>query len=38
MLVSMKSFSYAPDASFSEEFPYTPDASFNEEFLLQSWC
>ena len=35
----MRSFSYIPDASFSEEFllhSYTPVARFSEEFLLHS--
>ena len=48
MLVLVRSFSYTPDASFSEEFlfplelvivrriPYNPGASFSEEFLLHS--
>ena len=35
-LVLVRSFSYTPDASFSEEFLLTPDTSFSEEFLLYS--
>ena len=46
MLVLVRSFSYTPDASFSEEcliivlvksFTYTHQDSFSEEFLLHSW-
>ena len=36
MLVLVNSFSYTPDASFSQEFSYTPDVSFSENFLLHS--
>ena len=39
MLVLVRSVSYTPGSSFSEEcvfFIYTPLASFSEEFLLHS--
>ena len=48
MLVLVKSFSFNPDASFSEEsltplklvlvksFPYAPSGSFKVEFLLHT--
>ena len=35
MLVLVRSFSYIPLASFTDEL-YTPDAAFSEEFLLHS--
>ena len=35
MLVLVKSFSYIPLASFTDEL-YTSDATFSEEFLLHS--
>ena len=35
MLALVRSFSYIPLASFTDEL-YTPDATFSEEFLLHS--
>ena len=37
MLVLVRSFSYTPDASFSEEFLLHSLSWFSEEFLLHSW-
>ena len=34
-LVLVRSFSYIPLASFTDEL-YTPDATYSEEFLLHS--
>ena len=37
MPVLVRSFSYTPDASFSEEF-LLPHANFSEVFLLHTSC
>ena len=34
MLVLVKSFSFNPDASFSESPSYTPDASFSAHLMV----